>query len=262
MLLVPKFDKTMTFRHNFIFFDKVDSTNMRAADLFLKQPLPEGTLIYAGRQTAGSGLGENKWYSEPGMNITASVVLFPDFLPAEDQFKLTMVMSVSICHMLESLDSRLKPQIKWPNDIYLNHRKVAGMLIKNNISGNTISQTIAGIGLNVNQTVFDARAPLAISLSMITEQKYDIVDLLTKWHVELGQTYHLLKSGKAYKIEKEYLDRFYRLNQWANYTINGEKLRAKITGTGEYGMLQLTAEDGRKFSCGLKEVVFEVWNKE
>ncbi len=252
----------MTFRHNFICFDEVDSTNTKVAELQQKQLLPEGTIIYAGRQTAGAGLGENKWLSEPGMNITASVVLYPDFLPAEDQFKLTMVMSVSICNMLESLDSSLKPLIKWPNDIYLNHRKVAGMLIKNNISGNTISQSIAGIGLNINQAKFDAGAPLAISLAMITGQNYDIVDLLTKWRDALAQTYFLLQSGKGYIIEKEYLDRFYRLNQWANYTINDEKLRAKITGIGAYGMLQLKSDDGREFSCGLKEVAFEVWDKE
>lgn len=250
----------MTFRHNFIYFDEVDSTNTRAAELLVKQRLPEGTVIYAGKQTAGAGLGENKWLSEPGMNITASAVLYPDFFPAEDQFKLTMVMSVSICQMLETLDSRLKPQIKWPNDIYLNHRKVAGMLIKNNISGNSISQTIAGIGLNVNQTVFDASAPLAISLAMITGHKYEIIDLLTKWHVALGQAYDLLHSDKVHEIEQEYLNRFYRFNQWANYTINGEKLRAKITGIGAYGMLQLKGDDGREFSCGLKEVVFEVWD--
>ena len=252
----------MTLRRNFIYYDEVDSTNTRAAELLLKQPLSEGTVIYAGRQIAGAGLGENKWQSEAGKNITASVVLYPEFLPAEDQFKLTMVMSVSICNMLEALDESLKPQIKWPNDIYLNHRKVAGMLIKNNISGNTISQTIAGIGLNVNQLTFDERAPLAISLAMITRRKYDIVELLTKWHAALGQTYYLLQSGRAHEIEKDYLDRFYRLNQWANYTINDEKLRAKITGIGAYGMLQLKAEDGREFSCGLKEVVFEVWDEE
>jgi BirA family biotin operon repressor/biotin-[acetyl-CoA-carboxylase] ligase len=247
----------MTLRHNFIFYEQVDSTNARAVELLQTQKLPEGTVVYAGAQTAGVGLGENKWQSEPGQNITASVVLYPVFLPAEEQFKLTMVISVSVCNLLESLDSLFKPMIKWPNDIYLNHRKVAGMLIKNNISGNTIAQSIAGLGLNVNQTEFDSSAPLAVSLTMINGKQYKIIDLLTKWHTALDHTYHLLQSGNADELEQAYLDRFYRLNQWANYTIYGENLRAKITGIGEYGMLQLRGEDGRKFSCGLKEVVFE-----
>jgi BirA family biotin operon repressor/biotin-[acetyl-CoA-carboxylase] ligase len=247
----------MTLRHSFIFDEQVGSTNARAAELLQTQKLPEGTVVYTNAQTAGVGLGENKWLSEPGKNITASVVLYPDFLPAEEQFKLTMVISVSVCNMLESLDSIFKPQIKWPNDIYLNHRKVAGMLIKNNISGNTIAQTIAGLGLNVNQTKFDSRAPLAVSLAMISGKGYKIFDLLTKWHTALDHTYHLLKSGKEDGLEQAYLERFYRLNQWANFTIHGESLRARITGIGEYGMLQLTGEDERKFSCGLKEVVFE-----
>ncbi len=248
----------MTLRHNFIFDEQVDSTNARAVELLQSQKLPEGTLIYAGAQTAGVGLGENKWHSLPGQNITASVVLYPDFLPAEEQFKLTMVISVSVCTMLESLDHRFKPMIKWPNDIYLNDHKVAGMLIKNNLSGNTLSQTIAGLGLNVNQIDFDSSAPLAISLAMISGRQYEILDLLTKWHASLDHTYHLLQTGKAHELEQAYLNRFYRLNQWANYTIHGEKLRAKITGIGEYGMLQLRSEDGRTFSCGLKEVVFEI----
>ena len=247
----------MTLRHNFIFYEQVDSTNARAVELLQTQKLPQGTVVYTNAQTAGVGLGENKWLSEPGKNITASVVLYPVFLPAEEQFKLTMVISVSVCNLLESLDSLFKPMIKWPNDIYLNHRKVAGMLIKNNISGNTIAQSIAGLGLNVNQTEFDSSAPLAVSLTMINGKQYKIIDLLTKWHTALDHTYHLLKSGKEDDLEQAYLKRFYRFNQWANYTILGEHLRARITGIGEYGMLQLTGEDDRKFSCGLKEVVFE-----
>jgi len=93
---------------------------------------------------------------------------------------------------------------------------------------------------------------------MISGKQYEILDLLTKLHAALDHTFLLMQTGKAHEIEQAYLDRFYRLNCEVNYTIYGEKLRAKITGIGEYGMLQLRGEDGRKFSCGLKEVIFKI----
>ena len=246
----------MTFRRNFIFLDKVDSTNLHTESLLLSGSLPEGSIIYANEQTFGVGLGTNKWFSEPGKNITATVVLYPDFLPPEDQFKLTMVVSVSVCLLVESIDITLKPEIKWPNDIYLNGRKLAGMLIKNSISANSISHTIAGVGMNINQTVFGEEAPLAISLSQITGSESDIPDLLTKWHNFLGKVYLDLKSGKSETVFAAYMDRFYLKGKAAGYIINGEKMIATIVGIGDYGQLKLISADGREFTCGLKEVEF------
>lgn len=246
----------MTFRRNFIFLDKVSSTNLHTESLLLSGSLPEGSVIYTNEQTFGVGLGTNKWFSEPGKNITATVVLYPDFLPPEDQFSLTMAVSLSVCLLVESIDMSLKPEIKWPNDIYLNGRKLAGMLIKNSISANSISHTIAGVGINVNQKVFGLEAPLAISLAQITGYEYDIPDLLTKWHVFLEKVYLDLKNGNSGEIYEAYMDKFYLKGKAAGFVINGEKMIATITGIGDYGQLKLISADGREFTCGLKEVEF------
>lgn len=246
----------MTFRHDFVFLEKTDSTNTYASSLLQNENVAEGTLIYTREQLQGAGLGSNIWVSEPDKNITATVILYPEFVAPERQFLLTMLLSVSVCHFLESLGDGLSPEIKWPNDIYLNSRKLAGMLIKNNISGNSIQQTIAGLGLNVNQASFDSRAPLATSLALVTGKNYNIKELLTIWHSKLEKLYEQIKSGNEACLEQEYMKRFYLLNRDSSFIIHGEKLIARITGLGEFGQLRLTAADGRNFLCGLKEIEF------
>ncbi|MBW6492046.1 MAG: biotin--[acetyl-CoA-carboxylase] ligase [Lentimicrobium sp.] len=246
----------MTFRHNFIYFDKITSTNTLAEQFLRSEKLPEGTVIYAGEQTDGAGLGDNKWLSNPGMNLTASVILYPSFLPVEDQFALTKLLSVSVCRLIETLDPGLKSEIKWPNDIYVNRRKIAGLLIRNSISGKTISNTVAGLGLNVNQITFGKNAPMAISLSQITGETYDIKHLLTKWHDLLMKSYAELKQEGQEQLNSQYLSKLYLLNKEAQFMINGETLRAVIQGIGLFGKLRLKALDGREFICDLKEVAF------
>lgn len=237
--------------------DEVLSTNDYLEEVLTQRQLPEGSLVVAQNQTRGKGQENNHWESEAGQNLTFSMVLYPDFIPAEEQFMLTQIASISICHVLDSLQLPEPVMIKWPNDIYLGNRKVAGMLIKNNISGNTIGQTICGIGLNVNQAVFSDQAPIAVSLAMATGKKYNLEELLSMWHLEFSYTYDTIKKGKYAAINRTYLSRLYLLNIPSRFIIHGEKLYATITGIGKYGMLELAAVDGRKFICGLKEVVFE-----
>lgn len=248
----------MTFMHpQIIRLNEIHSTNDYLEEILMEKQLPEGSMVVARHQTHGKGQGNNHWESEAGRNLTFSVVLYPDFILAEQQFLLTQLTSLSLCQLLDSLELPERAMIKWPNDIYLGNRKVAGMLIKNNICNNAISQTIAGIGLNVNQTVFTANAPIAVSLAMITGREYNLDDLLTMWHTAFEQGYDSIRKGDFAKLDQDYLGRLYLLNQTSDYSIQDERLRATITGIGKYGMLKLTAEDGRKFTCGLKEVVFE-----
>lgn len=237
--------------------NEIHSTNDHLEEILSTRQLPEGSIVVARHQTHGRGQENNHWESEAGCNLTFSIVLYPEFIKAEQQFMLTQLTSISICELLDSLDLPEKAMIKWPNDIYLGSRKVAGMLIKNNISNNSISQTICGIGLNVNQMVFSENAPIAVSLAMITRKEHNLDDLLTMWHINFGRAYDIIKNGNFESLNQHYLNRLYQLDQVASYSIQNEKLRATITGIAKYGMLKLTAEDGRTFTCGMKEVVFE-----
>jgi len=213
-------------------------------------------VVYALAQTHGKGHAENRWESEPGMNLTASMVLYPEFLKPENQFFLTMVVSLSVCSVLDGLQMSNTPMIKWPNDIYLNHRKIAGILIKNDLMGNRISNTIVGMGLNINQLNFNTNLPDAVSIKMITGKNYEITEILTEWHRAMAGWYGKLMGGETDAIEKAYLNRFYLLNEPAWFVIKGKKVQAVIRGLAKYGMLHLTGIQNEEYTCDLKEIVF------
>ena len=232
------------------------STNQYMADRLNSGTINEGTVVVTDAQTDGKGQEGNTWESEPGKNLTATIVLYPTFLKPEFQFQLTRIVSLSVCQLLGSFEIPSEPMIKWPNDIYLENRKIAGILIKNEISGNTISTTIAGLGLNINQKSFPAKVPGAVSLTMLTGKQYNLEEILTDWHKNMAYWYEKLKNGENRIIENAYLDRMYLLNQPSVFIINGVKMNATIKGLAEYGMLLLEGDDGRQYKCSLKQVIF------
>src|SRR5262249_40524297 len=116
-------------------------------ELASKSALPEGTVVITSNQYAGRGQRGNEWNSEPGMNLTFSVLLKPSSLSVKNQFFLTIIASLSVFDFLkEKQVGDLK--IKWPNDILVYKKKICGMLIENSILGETINQSIIGVGLN------------------------------------------------------------------------------------------------------------------
>lgn len=160
--------------------DECGSTNHYAASLS-ESDSPHGTLVSAFRQTAGRGQRGNSWESEPGKNLTFSMIIRPQSLPATAQFDISMAVALGVRDALAIIPGidpdRLK--IKWSNDIYYDDLKIAGILIENNLAGRNISRSIAGIGLNVNQTHFISDAPNPGSLCQITGTEYDLQNLLT-----------------------------------------------------------------------------------
>ena len=160
----------------------------------------------------------------------------------------------------EELDGmREKVQIKWPNDIYVDGKKICGMLIENKI-GERYETAVCGIGVNVNQTEFGEGAPNATSLKMLTGKDYELRGMLEGLLESLRRRYEELADGSrlsAGSIEREYLGRLMNLGKECNYTYKGKPIRATITGVSEWGHLQLTTNDGEKIECGMKEIVFE-----
>jgi len=123
-------------------------------------------------QTAGRGCGTNRWESERGKNLTFSMLVCPQQLPANRQFRITECVSVALCETLECYINN-KVEIKWPNDIYVDGKKVCGVLVENTLSGGMVKDSIIGIGLNVNQAVFLSDAPNPVSLYQLTGQMFD-----------------------------------------------------------------------------------------
>ena len=125
-------------------------------------------VVSADEQTAGKGMGSNGWESEAGRNLTFSVALDVRFLPAERQFLLSEAVPLGIIGVLDTILPPEKWSIKWPNDIYYENRKLAGILINSTIKANMMDVSIVGIGLNVNQMQFQDWPTRPVSLKMIT----------------------------------------------------------------------------------------------
>ena len=146
------------------------STNTLMKELLAKGEWPEGErFLYTAFQTAGRGQAGNGWESEEGKNLLCSILL----PPRKNLFEMNVLVSVVVHRFLGD-----EYTIKWPNDIYWQDKKVAGILIENAIIGNEVKYSIAGIGLNVNQTEWKSDAPNPVSLKQITRINYDLEELM------------------------------------------------------------------------------------
>lgn len=238
--------------------DSCDSTNRYAMSLVNESKDENGMVIFSSFQTAGQGQEENVWISNHGENILMSFIYNPHYLPPENQFLLSKTTSLAILDMLQYLlkDSGIKCSIKWPNDIYAGHRKIAGILIKNIVQGNVFEKAIVGIGININQTRFPDKIPNPASLKTITGKEYQVMAILDQLINCLNLRLHQLESGSFENIHRDYLYVLYRINQFKPYSYKGENITAKISGVDEFGRLILTGQDGKKKECDLKEITF------
>ncbi|MDR0546159.1 MAG: biotin--[acetyl-CoA-carboxylase] ligase, partial [Dysgonamonadaceae bacterium] len=193
---------------NIIRLNSIDSTNRYLNDLAAQQNLEEGTTAITQQQSAGRGQRGNSWESEAGKNLTFSTLLYPGFLPVSQHFLLSEAVALAVCDALNALLENLPLphsfRIKWPNDIYYENRKIAGILIENELTGATIEHSIIGIGLNINQTQFSDTLPNPISLKQITGQNADLDGLLETVLKNIMQRYGQLKSGKTNLVRANY----------------------------------------------------------
>lgn len=166
--------------------EQTDSTNNRAAE----SRYGAGDVVIAERQEAGRGQRGNSWSSTPGENLTFSVVLRPDFLPAERQFRISKAVALAVADTIA--EAGLRPAIKWPNDIYIGDRKVTGILIENDLMGPYLSRSVIGIGLNVNQTRFDPALPNPTSLAAEAGHPFDRAEVFISFYRHLAERYRTL----------------------------------------------------------------------
>lgn len=218
------------------------------------EPLPEGTVIMADNQYAGRGQQENTWHSEPGLNLTASILLKPGFLSINRQFMLNMAVSVGVRNALRDLVSK-NISIKWPNDMYYRNRKLGGILIENSISGSTYKTAIVGIGINVNQATFGPElVKTATSLREILQEDVNLVALLAEIcsHIE-GQ--YLRLKGNSDDLAGDYLSGLYQFGQPALYKDKDGIFEAKIENVTSAGELVVITSSGKRH-YNFKEIEF------
>ena len=238
-----------------IVLNEVESTNNYAKQLVLTNA-EEGTVVLAQFQKKGRGQAGNSWESEPGKNMLASVILYPTKLNASSQFVISKIVSLGLVDFL--LEEVENVSIKWPNDIYVGDKKVAGILIENTIKGNTLSGCVIGAGLNLNQEEFLSNAPNPVSLKQITGREYDVKEVAKIVVKNIISRYNSIEEDHLEKIDSEYYSKLYRCGEWRFYMKNEERFEAKIIGIGEFGQLQLQKRDGSISEYMFKEVEFVI----
>lgn len=242
-------------KEKIIWLDSAESTNAYAMNTLCDSRPPEGTVIATLNQTKGRGTDDNSWESEPGKNLTFSVILYPQ-MSADKQFIMNKAVSTGIYDYLASEMSDAEVSIKWPNDIYISDKKICGILIQNSVKGDQFDFVIVGIGLNVNQLVFKSDAPNPVSMQMITGKHYNLDIVLENLLFALNKRYQQFISGEVNRIEADYESKLYRLLEWHQFSVGGKTLTAKITGAGKYGHLLLETSTNKMIECDMKDVKF------
>ncbi|MBL4754156.1 MAG: biotin--[acetyl-CoA-carboxylase] ligase [Flavobacteriales bacterium] len=239
--------------------DATTSTNDYAQALLTKgENIAEGTVVIADKQLMGRGQRGNSWVSEPGLNLTFSIILYPKFLRPSDQFELSKAISLGIVSYLRTaLPVNLSLiSVKWPNDIYVGDKKVCGILIENLVSGAKLTHSVVGIGLNVNQTQFSDSLPNPTSMHLVANSAFDLEQVRKELFGYLDARYLTLRNGAWHKMNKEYAASLYRFGEMREYQVKGVLMRAQICGIDDIGRLILESESGEKVHCDFKEVVF------
>ena len=214
--------------------DKVDSTNNFAANLIEGQLCRNGALILADTQTAGKGQRGSFWESEPGKNLLCSYVYFPDNLSVNFLQELNMCLSISLIKCLKYFE--IDAEIKWPNDILVDGKKISGILIENNVRAGKLKSMVFGLGLNINQLSFLNLGATSMALIRGLEFSIDEVSLqLTKefnhWIAFVGSDHQRLKSV--------YLEQLYGLKKNHRFKSEDQEFEGIIVGVNDRGELEI-----------------------
>jgi len=221
---------------NTIYLDKVASTNDYLRELLSNfKPLAEGTAILAEEQFQGKGQRGSSWISEPGKNLTTSILLKPHFLQVTHQFALSATIAIATVNWLKSKIAQAVT-VKWPNDIYVNSKKITGILIENKLKSSKIEASIIGIGVNINQVNFDTATTITSLASLTGRQDYSIKDLAHELFSFIQQEYQTLNTqGWQYQ-----LSRYNEMLFW-----KGEEKPFLIAGIKKMGIIQQVNIDGK-----------------
>lgn len=231
---------------------KVDSTNTHISHI--ASQLPEGSIVWALDQTQGRGQGSNKWNSEAGKNLMFSILFNPTFLSAYQQFYMSKVLALAVFDFI-SLHTD-KVSIKWPNDIYAGDRKIGGILIEHVIEKTYLKQTIAGIGININQNKFPASLPNPVSLSQLSGISYNIEEMLEDLTDMIDYRYSILKDKDLSTIDKNFNEALFRYQHLAKYETEEGAFEGTITGVESTGELVIKDKSGKVRKFLHKEVEF------
>ncbi|ODS81640.1 MAG: biotin--[acetyl-CoA-carboxylase] ligase [Cytophagaceae bacterium SCN 52-12] len=245
--------KTTFIGKNIYYLTSCHSTNDIAAGKVRSGLGENGDVIIADEQTAGRGMQGNTWEAEPGSNFMFSIILKPENLSASAQFGLSQCIALGVRRYVHSAVGA-GAAVKWPNDVMVGNRKIAGILIENTLRGAFVTNAVVGIGLNINQTQFSS--PRVTSLALETGVCYSLEKELEQLLLHVEECYGYLA------LPPEELDRLYTgemlgVGEVRTFVSGGEYFSGIITGVTPRGRLKVITGDGEK-EFEVKEIAW-VW---
>ncbi len=237
---------------NYTYISETQSTNLRIKTLMGIERPPEGTVISTGHQTEGRGQAGASWESGKDQNIMLSVLLYPKFLKAGNQFLLSKAMALAVRDFILEFLPGEPVKIKWPNDILVSGQKICGILIENGLKGEQMDYSIIGMGINVNE-IFDDKN--RTSFKGISALDYNPRDLEKVLFSCIEARYLQLRTNEA-AISSDYLNVLYGFGQKRRFTdkLKNEDFEGVIKGINPDGRLIIETSEGETRMFNLKEV--------
>ena len=234
------------------------STNDFALNLIAKTNPIEGFVISTDFQLTGRGQIGSSWHSKAGQNLLLSIILQPKWLAIANQFQLSQAMALGIADTVKAY-TPFQTTVKWPNDVFVKGKKIAGILIQNSLKRNQMNWSVVGIGLNVNQVDFPVEITNVTSIKILSKKETALDKLKEKLFQNIEYRYLQLKSTPGI-ILKDYLQNLYQYQSWANYqdVASGRLFEGQIIGVNKMGHLAVQRKEKLESIeyFDLKEIVF------
>jgi len=235
--------KTKTIGQQAYYFDSIDSTQNQALKM-ADDPVNAGAVIVAAKQTGGRGRSGRKWVSPKG-GIWISIILQPKFdISITTLFPIASALALSIA--IEKIFS-IKPKLKWPNDLTIKGKKVAGMLVDVSLESNKIENLVLGVGINFDVNVKQIEkalkeTPNFYGVASLKKEKQEIkpVQLVQTFLLELEKIYKLLNAKQTKKIISEWTKRSSTIGKNIELDTTNGKITGKATKIDDDGALIIT----------------------
>ena len=238
---------------NIIKLDAIDSTNSYLKKIILNKDVSDSTIVTAKFQTKGKGQLGTNWQSEDSKNLIFSIYKKDLGIKVKDQFIISIIISLALIKTLKK-NNLQNLCIKWPNDIMSDNKKICGILIENIVKEKHIKYAIIGIGLNVNQTIFD-NLPNASSIKKITGNTHNKDEILKELANNINRSFEMIYSSSSEIIFKKYEELLYRINKPSTFkNLKGENFTGFIKGVTKLGKLNVMLDDNKLESFDLKEI--------
>lgn len=237
-------------------FNELDSTNIFATQQLKLNKASHGDVIIAGFQSEGKGQADNKWFSGKNKNALFTIICKDLNIEISTIFMFNIIVSLALYDTFYIYLKNENIKIKWPNDIFINNKKTAGILIESTISGDLVKNLLIGVGINVNEDCFPLNLPNAASLFTLSSKKYETDEVIFTFLDFLNKKLSDFNYSNNFNFKAEYLSKLYGINNKRYFRSNGKVFEGNIAGVNTQGQL-LVVIDGKIKEFNNKEIEFE-----